>query len=79
MICWSWDELKIAINVVDAASDMLRNTKKLMLVNTAFFFLSIFAIIIWVGAFLGLLSMGDIKANTKSIPQGKLIVYSGEQ
>ena len=79
MICKNWKELKVAITVVDAAADMLRKTKRLMWVNTAFFFISIFSILIWVGGFLGLMSMGDIKANTRSIPQGKLIVYDGEQ
>ena len=60
LVCWAWTEIKTAITVVDAAADMLRNTKRLLWINTGFFFLSIIAIMVWVGAFLGLLSMGDI-------------------
>lgn len=77
LVIWSWREIKVAVTVIDAAADMLRNTKRLMLVNTGFFFAGVLFLFLWVGAFLGLLSMGDITPNP-SVPQGKRITYPPE-
>lgn len=65
LICKWWKNIKEAIRVIDAAADMLRTTKRLMLINVAFFFLQIIIISFWVWGFLGILSMGEIEADKR--------------
>lgn len=78
LVCCYWRKIGEAASVIDAAADMLRDTKRLMFVNVLFFVLTILIIVIWVYGLLGLLSMGEITPNSK-IPQGKHIKYSNEQ
>lgn len=78
-VSWNWSSIKQAINVIDAAADMLRQTKRLIVVNIYYFFLTISIQLLWCGSFLALLSMGEITANTKFIAQGKTITFTEEQ
>ena len=73
-----WKKIGEAAEVINAAGDMLRDTKRLMLVNSGFFLLIIIIIVFWTWGFLGLLSMGEITPNP-NIPQGRIIKYSDEQ
>jgi len=78
-VSWNWSSIKQAITVIDAAADMLRKTKRLIVVNIYYFFLTIIVQLLWCGSFLALLSMGEITANTKFIAQGKTITFTEEQ
>jgi hypothetical protein len=40
-VSWNWSSIKQAITVIDAAADMLRKTKRLIVVNIYYFFLTI--------------------------------------
>jgi heme/copper-type cytochrome/quinol oxidase subunit 4 len=72
LICCFRKQIKSAIQIIDAAADMLRDTKKLMLINSVFFIVTVLAFVIWAFAFICLMSMGDITAS-QTIPQGKII------
>lgn len=72
-VCCAFRQLKIAINVIDASADFIKSTKRIILVNIAFFFGSLLILFLCVGGLVGILSMGDVQPNTSVIPQGKSI------
>lgn len=77
-ICCGFKQLKAAINVIDASADFLRDTKKIIVVNIIYFLMSLITLFICLGGFVGILSMGEIKPNTRVVPQGKEIIIPEE-
>jgi len=63
--------LKMAIDVIDASSDYLATTKRVILVPVLYFFLTIICLLIWISAFACVASMNEITADTNLIPQAK--------
>lgn len=60
--------LKLAIDVIDAAADFLATTKRILLVQVLFFFLTLILILVWMSAFACVCSMNEIKADTHIVP-----------
>lgn len=55
-----YKSLKKAIDCIDASADFLAGTKRIIGVPIFFFFISIFTVLIWAGAFAAVVSMNDI-------------------
>lgn len=60
MLWCSYDQLKTAIDVVDAAADFLNGTKRLIAVSFGFFIVTAIVILVWIFAVTCILSMGVI-------------------
>ena len=58
------DSLKKAIDVIDAASDYLRKTKRVVLVPCLFFILQLVAVKIWLFCYFCVISMNKIEAGS---------------
>jgi len=68
------DSLKKAIDVIDAAADFLADTKRVILVSVLHFFLNVIVLVVWLAAFLCVLSLNDIEPS-KIIPQDRDIKW----
>lgn len=69
-----FNQLRIAINVIDASADFLSKTKRIIGVPILYFFVTIIVVISWIGSMLCINSMGNIEVR-HSIPQTKHIDY----
>lgn len=74
MIYCGYNQLKTAIDVIDAAADFLAKTKRIILVPILYFVITMIVIFIWMGSMMSLLSMGEVTADTN---QGKDISFNG--
>ena len=69
-----FNQLRIAINVIDASADFLAKTKRIIGVPILYFFLTVIVFITWIGSIMCINSMGNIEVR-HSIPQSKHIDY----
>jgi hypothetical protein len=63
--------------VIDASSDFLAKTKRIIFVPLLFSILTLIAVVLWFMSFTAVISMNDISAH-KSIPQGKDLEWKTE-
>lgn len=75
MICCGFNQLRIAINVIDASADFLRKTKRVILVPVFYFFINIIVVCIWIFCVACIWSMGKIVPDTSIIPQKKEVIH----
>jgi len=73
IIC-GFRSLKLAIDVIDASADFIRDTKRCILVPVLYFFLTMVFLVYWLGAMGYVASMNEIEAST-IIPQGKSLKW----
>lgn len=76
-LCMIWcgkKSLQRAIDVIDASADFIAHNKRVIVVPILHFFLQIFVCAIWLGAFICICSLNEIKADTMS-PQLKDLVW----
>ena len=76
MIYCGYNQLKTAIDVIDAAADFLAKTKRIVLVPICYFLVTMIVLTIWLGAILCVLSMGEVTAGSN---QQKSISYGGDE
>jgi hypothetical protein len=69
-VIMGFNQLKNAINVIDASLDFLDATKRIIFVPLVHFVLQIVVIVVWCFCFACLISMNDIKPDP-IIPQMK--------
>jgi hypothetical protein len=67
MLICGFNQLKIAIDVIDAAADFLRKTKRVILVPVAYFILDVVIILVWLFAMGAIWSTGDINAKQSTL------------
>jgi choline transporter-like protein 2/4/5 len=72
-----WGSLKKAIDVIDASSDFVAKTKRIILVPLFFTLLTLIAVVLWFASFTAVISMNDISAHS-TIPQGKDLDWKPE-
>jgi hypothetical protein len=60
-----WSSIKVAVNVIDAAADFLRDTKRVMVAPVIHFTMGIIVFLVWLGCFFCVISMNEIKADKK--------------
>lgn len=60
MLICGFNQLKIAIDVVDASADFIRKTKRIIAVPVVYFFLQLTVVLIWFFAMICVWSIGDI-------------------
>jgi hypothetical protein len=72
-----WTALKRAIDVIDASSDFLAKTNRIVLVPILFEILTLLAVGLWFASFTTVVSMNEISAH-ESIPQGKDLVWTSQ-
>jgi len=76
-ICCGFNQLRVAINVVDASADFIRKTKRVILVPVLYFFIQFFVVITWCFCIACIWSCGDIIADKNSeIPQRKEVIFA---
>lgn len=63
-----YKSLKLAIDVIDASADFLYKTKRIILVPILYFFVTVIIIFVWLGMFICVLSMNEIKPSDSKIP-----------
>jgi choline transporter-like protein 2/4/5 len=68
------DSLKRAIDVIDASADFIARNKCVILIPNFHYFLVICFAVVWIGAFLCVVSLNDIKVDS-TIPQGRDIIW----
>lgn len=73
IVCYN-KSLKLAIDVIDAAADFCKKTKRIIFVNILFFLLSIGVLLVWMGAFACVISLNDVEPN-KTFPQSKEVNF----
>ena len=66
----NWGDLKTAIDVIDASSDFLADTYRIVWTPIIHFILQMIVVFVWLGAMCCVVSMNDITAN-EMIPQMK--------
>ena len=76
MLVCGFNQLKIAIDVVDAAADFIRKTKRIVLVPVVYFFLQLAIILVWFFAIICIMSLGDITVDQSGDHQIKNISYT---
>ena len=74
-LCCLWQSIKVAVNVIDASADFLRDTKRIILTPIIHFFMGVVIFLIWLGCFCCVISMNKIKAS-KKIPQMKDLTWT---
>lgn len=60
MIYCGYDQLKTAIDVLDASADFLAGTKRIFLVPIFYFFVQLLFIFLFLGSLISILCTGDI-------------------
>lgn len=68
MVFCGYDQLKTAIDVVDAAADFLHNTKKIIGLSFMFLIVTGIILMVWIFAIACIMSMGHITADPNAIP-----------
>jgi hypothetical protein len=76
-LCCLWDDLKRAINVIDASADFLADTFRIIATPFTHMIFQLIVLAIWIPAFACVLSMNEIKANP-NIPQMKSFKWEDE-
>jgi hypothetical protein len=78
-LCFGFNSLKTAIDVIDASADFLADTKRIILVPVGYFFLTMIVVGLWLGATLSVFSMAKIVPEEyPKIPQDKDFVYNDD-
>ena len=67
MLICGFNQLKIAIDVVDASADFLRKTKRVILIPVIYFFFQVITVLTFMFAFVCIWSIGDITVKEGSI------------
>ena len=75
LICCGFNQLRIAINVIDASADFLRKTKRVILVPVFYFFVNIAIVGVWIFCVACIWSIGKIVPDTSIIPQKKEVIH----
>lgn len=71
-----YKSLKIAIDTIDASSEFVSVTKRIILVPILYFILSFVVFMVWMFAFAQVYSIGDVSVDTNSkYPQMKKITW----
>lgn len=73
MICCFRESLTTAIDVIDASADYVEENKRVILVPNLHFILTIIVVVLWLIAFLYVVSLNEIEPGL--IPQTKDIVW----
>ena len=60
MIYCGYNQLKTAIDVIDAAADFLAKTKRIILVPILYFMITMIVFIAWLASLMSVYSMGDV-------------------
>jgi hypothetical protein len=60
MICFGYNQLKTAIDVLDASADFLAKTKRLLIVPTVYMFVQIFFVVLFIYAMMAIAATGEI-------------------
>ena len=60
MICFGYNQLKTAIDVLDASADFLAKTKRLLIVPTIYMFVQIFFVVLFIYAMMAIAATGEI-------------------
>ena len=69
IVCFRWNDIQMACDVLDATADFFADTKRIILVQVGFFFFTLIIVIVWLFGIMGLLSIADVKADpTSSVP-----------
>jgi len=63
MVCCGYSQLKVAIDVIDAAADYTKKTKRIIGVSVLYFVLQMIVFIIWLFSVACLWSWGDIRVD----------------
>lgn len=71
------DSLKRAIDVIDASADFIASNKSIILIPNFHYILLIIFSVIWLGAFLCVVSLNEIKADNL-FPQSRDLVWKKE-
>ena len=58
LIVCGYNQLKTAIDVIDASADFLAKTKRIIFVPISYFFVTMIVLSIWLGSVMCILSMG---------------------
>lgn len=67
MICCGYKSLKVAIDVVDAASDFIKKTKRIIAVPVVYFFVQLIFVLVWFFSMICIWSIGNIEPNTNTL------------
>lgn len=82
MLFCGFNQLKIAIDVVDAAADFIRKTKRIVSIPVVYFVFQVVVVLVWFFAMICIWSIGDIKAagdvTGNSSHQLKTVTFSGK-
>ena len=62
MICCGYQQLKTAIDVLDASADFLAGTKRIFLLPVIFFFVQMMFIGLFMYAIISIYTMGEVTA-----------------
>lgn len=73
LLCCFKDSLRTAIDVIDASADYIAHNKRVILVPNLHFLFTIIVVILWLVAFLYVISLNEIKPGL--IPQSKDIIW----
>lgn len=66
--------LKRAIDVIDAAADYVRETKRVLGVPIVHTFFQMIVVAVWFGGYLAVISLNDVEVDTL-FPQGKKLKW----
>lgn len=67
MLCFGYDQLKTAIDVLDASADFLAKTKRILIVPTIYMFVQIIFVLLFFYALLAIAATGEIKPGAYQI------------
>ena len=56
----NYQSLKVSIAIIETAADWFADTKRIVFVSAAYFFVAILTLAVWVGAMVGVASLGSI-------------------
>ena len=67
MLICGFNQLKIAIDVVDASADFVRKTKRVIIVPVIYFIFQVTSVLVFMFAFVCVWSIGDINAKDSTL------------
>ena len=56
----NYQSLKVSIAIIETAADWFADTKRIVFVSAAYFFVAILTLAVWIGAMVGVASLGSI-------------------
>ena len=74
-MCCFYKSLKIAIDVIDAASDFLAKTKRIIVLPVIFFVVNVVAVLVWIAAFT---SVTTLKFDSVA-PRSGAVIHQAKQ